>query len=725
MKRYASKSRAILKFFWMTILLGCLNLSATLASTPTSLQKGQLPFPDSDETAGFLPLEFHGVLLENQEVKLTWEEDGNLTLRFYDREVIWSSNTSGKGTILYFMGSDGKLLIKDSNNNVVWSAGTTGGQKIELQGNRNLVLVSSTNQTVWESGTDITMETDGLRRIGATGQPEDFMVPFSGYKYLTIYTEGADGGKKEVKEAWGTTRFTVNGGSGATIVGTYEIGTGDKQIPPGSFLRFFVGRKGPTRTGQTTAGCAGGGGTGVFVKRVDHPEWYLLQVSGGGGGAYSNCCGGKEEGRSAETSRDGGKGGGNNGGNGGTNGMNGETKLGGGGGYGVFDSGCMWKGGDSDPTILPELADGDYSYLNQGGDNPQFGLGQSGSADIAGSGGGGYSGGGSGTGYQAGGGGGSYLNTEQMAIHNIVKIKNGTTLDTEDGYILYQFSNSIPDNAIHFAYNTNKCIDDNHSSTSNGNNIQSYTCNGSDAQKWYFNPLDRTIHSKLNTAKCIDLSGGNTSNGANIQLWDCVSGNANQFWVYNGLYKTIHSGVNSDKCFDAANGSATTSNVNLQLWDCKYTNNNQKWTIDGATTVSNVSNMKHIVPVAATGFAVHSHTGTEVGSNIQLWTKDNSNTAEQWYFDGLAIKMRDHQNLCIDLSSSNTDNGNNIQLYNCNGTNAQKWIYDGMTQSIRSVVNPDKCMQIQHNGDGAYGKRSNVEIHDCDGSAAQQFLIQE
>ncbi|MCB0156478.1 MAG: RICIN domain-containing protein, partial [Anaerolineae bacterium] len=82
-------------------------------------------------------------------------------------------------------------------------------------------------------------------------------------------------------------------------------------------------------------------------------------------------------------------------------------------------------------------------------------------------------------------------------------------------------------------------------------------------------------------------------------------------------------------------------------------------------------------------------------------------------------------NLCIDLSSSNTSNGNNIQLWGCNDTNAQKWIYDGMTRSIRSVVNPGKCMQIEYNTDGLYDKRSNVNIYDCNGSAVQQFLIQE
>ncbi|MCB9331078.1 MAG: ricin-type beta-trefoil lectin domain protein [Lewinellaceae bacterium] len=669
----------------------------TSASTPVSLLKGQLPIPGSSQTTGILPTSLHGVLLENQKVKLTWEEDGNLTLRFYDREILWSSNTGGTGATLYFQESDGKLLIKDQNNKVVWSAGTIGGNKLWLQSNRNLVLVSSTDQTVWQSGTTInSLETDGWQWIGATGMPEDFQVPWnSGYNYLTIYTEGGDGGKKDVPGG-----VTAKGGSGATIIGTYEIGTGANQIPPGSFLRVFVGKKGRTRTGGTTSGCSGGAGTGVFMKRYNETAWRLLQVAGGGGGAFSYCCSGAEDGRSAETGRDGGKGGGNNGGAGGTNGMDGEEKLGAYPGSGVFDYNCMWTGGDRNPTILPGEPDNDYStydVFEWDSHYITFGLGPGGDGDIAGGGGGGYSGGGNGTGYHGGGGGGSYLNTEHMAITNIVMIKNDPTMGTEDGFILYNFSNSATYKPIKFAYNTNKCIDDNGSGTSNGNNIQSWDCNGSNAQKWFFHPTDRTIHSALDFNKCLDLSGGNTSNGANIQLWDCTSGNDNQHWVYNGLFKTIHSSVNSGKCFDATNGSASTNNVNLQLWECNYSSNNMKWVIDGATTVSNPANVKHIVPVLAPTSAVHSHTGAESGSNIQLWTKDNINTAEQWYFDGWAIKMRDHQNLCIDLSQSNTTNGNNIQLYNCNGTNAQKWLYDGMNRSIRSVVNPGKCMQIELN----------------------------
>ena len=323
------------------------------------------------------------------------------------------------------------------------------------------------------------------------------------------------------------------------------------------------------------------------------------------------------------------------------------------------------------------------------------------------------------------GGGGSYLNGAWVYFNEITIAPN--TNSPIDGYVVFQLTNDAPEiTTIQFTYNTNKCIDDYGSGISNGNNIQTYSCTGNANQLWYFKTEDRTVHSMVNYNKCLDLSNGTTSNGANIQLWDCVGGNANQHWVYNGLYKTIHSGKNSDKCLDANGGSQyPNSNVNVQLWDCNYLNNNQKWNIDGAATVADVTFKKHIVPVLATSSAVHSHTGAVSGSNIQLWTKDDSNEYEQWFFEGLAIKMRNHRELCIDLSSSNTDNGNNIQLYNCNGSNAQKWLYDGMTKSIRSVVNPDKCMQIEYNTDGAYGKRSNVNIYDCNGSDVQQFLIQK
>ncbi|MEZ5038691.1 MAG: ricin-type beta-trefoil lectin domain protein [Saprospiraceae bacterium] len=528
------------------------------------------------------------------------------------------------------------------------------------------------------------------------------MVVTSDHENMYIVLQGGDGGKNSIG----------NGGRGATVTGWLNIGTGSGMIPPGSTLRFIAGAAGES---TEIRGSGGGGASGLVFKAPGTSTWTTIAVAAGGGGATIDLGGWNSSGE------DGGPG---------KTSINNMEKtpsylpwgLQGGGTHTSSDDPCGGQAGMYNGS--PEQVAVGSGCSAKGGAG--FGSGAS-THDSDGNGKKYYGGGGGGhyggyIGISGGNpvydnGGGSWANITYIA--GAKAYSNGTTGSPQNGFAMYTYEEEI-----RFAYNTNKCLDDYKSGTDNGTNIQTYSCTDNINQMWLIHPTDRTIHSKLNYNKCLDLSNSNTSNGSNIQLYDC-NGTEAQNWVYNGLYKTIHSSENFDKCLDAANGTATSSNVNVQLWDCQYSNYNQKWLIEGASTVSNPANVRFIIPVYAPDFAVHSHTGAESGSNIQLWTKDDANTAEQWYFDGLAIKMRNNQNLCVDLSQSNTSNGNNIQLYNCNGSNAQKWIYDGMTKSIRSVVNPDKCMQIEKNTDGVYGKRSNVNIYDCNSSAAQQFLIQE
>ncbi|MCB9317236.1 MAG: ricin-type beta-trefoil lectin domain protein [Lewinellaceae bacterium] len=546
-----------------------------------------------------------------------------------------------------------------------------------------------------------------------TGKQINLIVPAQlSYSYLYVEIRGGDGGARANHSL--ANPLLVAGGEGATMKAYYRIGTGANQLKNQDNLRLILGSKGAIVESAGTRGANGGAGTGLFLNKKGTDSWVTLMVAGGGGGAYSDCCSVTSVGRSASTSPNGRDGGGDFPKKGGTNGGDGESptwEFHAFGGGGVNNA---WA--DGEPAGSTDSNEDTESFL--------YGCGHGGYGNLGGGGGGGYSGGGAGRNYAGGGGGGSYYNPDRDFLGMTVTA-NGQTNNPQNGYAIFQFTNEPPFPAIKFALNTNKCIDDYASKTDNGTNIRTYTCNGNDNQMWFFNPEGRTVQLPKHLNKCLDLSSGNTTNGTNIQLWDCTTNNPNQKWVYNGVFKTIHSGINSGKCLDAASASGNPSaNVNVQLWDCLYSNN-QKWNIAGATTVSNPATVKRIIPVLAPNFAVHSHTGAEWGSNIQLWTKDDTNEYEQWYFDGLAIKMRNHQELCIDLNSSNTNNGNNIQLWGCNNTNAQKWIYDGMMQSIRSVINPDKCMQIEYNTDGVYGKRANVDIHDCNGSAAQQFLIQE
>ena len=219
-------------------------------------------------------------------------------------------------------------------------------------------------------------------------------------------------------------------------------------------MRVIIGKKGATRTGQTTSGCQGGGGTAVFVKKPNDTNWYLLMVAGGGGGAYSDCCTDKNPGKQAKTSENGSSGNGFKGGDGGKDGFcggayedplngfnftkpaNSSTYVGGP-GAGAF--GCdkaSWPNGNNDTESLPTGTKGFSESDSEG----TWGFGGGGASGTSGGGGGGYSGGGYGSAYNSGGGGGSYINSS-MVIEKVLTA-NGTTSDTKDGYVKYKFTNS-------------------------------------------------------------------------------------------------------------------------------------------------------------------------------------------------------------------------------------------------------------------------------------------
>ncbi|MFY1633927.1 lectin [Solwaraspora sp. WMMB335] len=71
---------------------------------------------------------------------------------------------------------------------------------------------------------------------------------------------------------------------------------------------------------------------------------------------------------------------------------------------------------------------------------------------------------------------------------------------------------------------------------------------------------------------------------------------------------------------------------------------------------------------------------------------------------------------CVDVAAANTANGTQIQLYDCNGTAAQRWTWaaDG---SVRAL---GKCLDVAAGGT-ANGTR--VQLYDCNGTAAQRWVF--
>jgi beta-glucanase (GH16 family) len=73
---------------------------------------------------------------------------------------------------------------------------------------------------------------------------------------------------------------------------------------------------------------------------------------------------------------------------------------------------------------------------------------------------------------------------------------------------------------------------------------------------------------------------------------------------------------------------------------------------------------------------------------------------------------------CVDVQYANTANGTPIQLWDCNGTGAQRWTFagDGSIQAL------GKCMDVTA---GSTASGTQVQLYDCNGTGAQQWRVSD
>ncbi|MEC3978487.1 RICIN domain-containing protein [Amycolatopsis sp. H20-H5] len=116
-----------------------------------------------------------------------------------------------------------------------------------------------------------------------------------------------------------------------------------------------------------------------------------------------------------------------------------------------------------------------------------------------------------------------------------------------------------------------KCVDARGAASANGTVIQQYTCNGSAAQQFQFQPTSggfTRVNNNLNAAKVIDVTGVSTAVNAPVQLWS-YAGGANQQWQPvsegGGYYHFVNK--NSSKCL-AVPGGSTADSVQLVQAAC-------------------------------------------------------------------------------------------------------------------------------------------------------------
>jgi beta-glucosidase len=92
------------------------------------------------------------------------------------------------------------------------------------------------------------------------------------------------------------------------------------------------------------------------------------------------------------------------------------------------------------------------------------------------------------------------------------------------------------------------------------------------------------------------------------------------------------------------------------------------------------------------------------GTNAQQWTVESNNTLEVL-------------GMCLDVDGAGTANGTLVDLYTCNGTGAQDWV----PQSNGELVNPNSGKCLDDTGFGGSGTQ--VQIWSCTDGTNQQWTL--
>ena len=113
------------------------------------------------------------------------------------------------------------------------------------------------------------------------------------------------------------------------------------------------------------------------------------------------------------------------------------------------------------------------------------------------------------------------------------------------------------------------CLDDRSASTTPGNPVQVYTCNGTSAQQWTYES-NGTIQT---LGECLDVTGAGTANGTLVDLYTC-NGTVAQVWDPESNGELVN--PNSGACLDDTGYGG--SGTQVQIWACADTSN-QQWTL--------------------------------------------------------------------------------------------------------------------------------------------------
>ncbi|KAF8874250.1 ricin B lectin domain-containing protein [Gymnopilus junonius] len=195
------------------------------------------------------------------------------------------------------------------------------------------------------------------------------------------------------------------------------------------------------------------------------------------------------------------------------------------------------------------------------------------------------------------------------------------------------------------------------------------------------------IHPNGDDSKCVGILGGTYADGTAVDIFDC-NDSTTQKWQWNGNALTsVNPADGSQWCLDSGDQSTWTNGLKMKIWQCFSNLPQQTWT---PVTTSGT------IKLTSANFCLDLTNGDKMNQNIlQIWTCTPEDVNQVWSQvpsppvqvgpGSLNIHPNGDNSKCVGILGGVYANGSAVDIYDCNGSNTQKWGWNG---NALTSVNP-------------------------------------
>ena len=303
--------------------------------------------------------------------------------------------------------------------------------------------------------------------------------------------------------------------------------------------------------------------------------------------------------------------------------------------------------------------------------------------------------------------------------------------------------NSLDGKTVTFWNNSNSygktCLDVQQGKAQNGQNVQTWDCNGSAAQKWNLSHLsdsDFRIKSSLNNdSHCLD-NRGDFENDGRIGIWKCASGgHVNQTFSIGkfGDDWVVYTEDSSNKyaMSTTRNSTGTRGDAVSKTTYSDDVSPNSLWSVDDVSpTPTPTPTATPTVSPTATNTPEPTVTPTPTPT-VNSKTTTLTNEDIEW-LNGRTVTIwnnaHNYGKTCLDVLRADARNGKNVQTWDCNNTAAQKWKLahiDVGDFRFASAVGSNEEYCLDNRGD--FKNDGRIGVWECisDGHVNQTFTIRK